>query len=226
MLHTFNWKREGASYELSNLTAADILKKWMLFDTKLEGDFFKMKNGGSLLYGYVLPKDKDIEKIRPIVSYAGHPWKHVLNLVTRVIMFLMWKAKVDNVLWGTMDLKEAVKQVEDWASEKNEVVLMLVGDIKSMYTVLSHVVILKALDWLVDQVKEKVRGCRYVRARIRGRGGVSFGSSVDQSRFAEIRLKNISKIVQFNLLNSFVGLGDIVVRQTWGIPMSRYGTLS
>ena len=44
----------------------------------------------SLPYAYTLPKDKDLRnKTRPIVSYAKHPAKQILNVAGRAFQWLL-----------------------------------------------------------------------------------------------------------------------------------------
>lgn len=218
-LKTFDWKDKAASYKEVTQSKSVILDTWRRLDT---GDdyFFSMKKTGDLPYGYVIPKEKDINKMRPIVSYYHHPWKHVLNVAARALTFLMKAAKVDQyVLWQTFDLRRRVKEIDDWASGKNEEVLMIGGDIKNMYTVLPHTVIIRAVEWLIDTVRSKIRGSRYIRVRKRGREGVKFGRAVDKSKYTELRTSELLKIVQFDLDNGIIAIGEILLRQTEGIPM-------
>ena len=65
-----------------------------------------------LPYAYVLRKFKDVRKPRPIVSYARHPAKRLLNLCGRAIAFLLSTADVRHcVLWRTHDLVQRLQDI-------------------------------------------------------------------------------------------------------------------
>ena len=66
----------------------------------------------SVPYAYILPKFKDIERMRPIVSYYNHPLKKSLNLASRALACILKHAELDEfVLWKTQDLRNEIDKI-------------------------------------------------------------------------------------------------------------------
>lgn len=63
----------------------EIMEKWKK-EMKWWG---KEEMGGGVAKGYVVLKKKDVEKMRPIMSYSNHLWKVALNTTAKMICFLM-----------------------------------------------------------------------------------------------------------------------------------------
>eukprot|EP00026_Physarum_polycephalum_P003471 Phypoly_transcript_03483.p1 GENE.Phypoly_transcript_03483~~Phypoly_transcript_03483.p1 ORF type:complete len:357 (-),score=31.02 Phypoly_transcript_03483:258-1328(-) len=157
--------------------------------------------------------------MRPIVSYAKHPWRTALNTTARLVTFLLKRVGLDEtVIWRTMDVKKIVEELNEWSSEKDETVMM-VGDIKNMYTELPHREIMEAIEWLIERVKGKIRGCKWLRVEKKGRGGGGFGRGEKKKGFVEMKIEDIIKVVMFDLNNCYIRLGKVIVKQGWGIPM-------
>lgn len=115
-------------------------------------------------------------------------------------------------MWRTMDVKIAVKELEEWIGEDEEE-LMMVGDIKNMYTELPHREIMKAIGWLLDRVKETIRGSEWVRVKKRGKGGGMFGKGGSRKEYVMMQMKDIERVVEFDIENCYIWLGRVVVRQ-------------
>lgn len=211
----YDWKEKEANYERVTVKKEELLKKWR-GEMKWWG---KEEKEREIPNGYAVLKEKDPEKMRPIVSYAKHPWKTALNTTARMIAFMLKRVGLDEtVVWRTIDVKKMVGELNDWCEEK-EGVMMMVGDIKNMYTELPHGEIVKAIEWLIERVKGKIRGSEWIRVKKKGRGGGCFGKGGDRKSYAEIRVKDIIKIVEFDLNNCYIKIGEIVLKQRWGVPM-------
>jgi hypothetical protein len=211
----FDWKGKDANYEKIKTGKEEILKGW----EKEMGWWGVGDSGGEIPVGYAIPKEKDVEKMRPIVSYAKHPWKTALNTTARMVAFLLKRIGLDEtVIWRTMDVKGIVEELNGWC-EKEDETRMMIGDIKNMYTELPHKEIMEAVEWLIERVEGKVRGCKWLRVEKKGRGGGAFGRGEKKKGYVELKMKDIIKVVMFDLNNCYIRLGRVIVKQGWGIPM-------
>jgi hypothetical protein len=208
----FDWKGKEVNYERVKMKGEEVMKGW-----REEMKWWrKEEEGGEIPVGYAVPKEKDIEKMRPIVSYAKHPWKIALNTTAQIIVFLLRRMGLDEtVIWRMMDVKKIVGELNEWSGETR----MMVGDIKNMYTELPHKEIIEVIEWLVDRVKGKVRGSKWLRVEKRGRGGGGFGRGEVKKGWVELKMRDIVRVVMFDLNNCYIRLGDVIVQQKWGIPM-------
>ena len=67
-----------------------------------------------LPYAYVMPKDKDIQRIRPIVSYFKHPLKRLLNMAARAVLLVLKRADVSSfTLWKTGDFTATLSDITE-----------------------------------------------------------------------------------------------------------------
>ena len=91
------------------------------------------------------------------------------------------------------------------------------ADIKNMYTELSHDAILTALRWLLG-VSARSRSKRICIMR-KGRGGVRWGRSYDACNATTMALDELYHIIQWDLDHEVFALGNMVLRQLFGIGM-------
>ena len=88
---------ENASYSKSKNTPSVILDRWERFyDTHNYSKWYQHPrrvagDDSPLPVSYILPKNKDIEKDRPITSYFKHPFKRVFNSTGRALLHLLEK---------------------------------------------------------------------------------------------------------------------------------------
>ena len=77
---------------------------------------------GDLPYCYSMPKEKDINKMRPIVSYANHPLKRQFNKIGKVLLFMLKESKIESLtLWKIDDVEELKKVneiVKEWKKKE------------------------------------------------------------------------------------------------------------
>ena len=61
--------------------------------------------------GYIISKEKNTEKVRPIVSYAGHLWRVALNMTAQIIAFLLKCTRMDKtVVWDVFEVEKIVRE--------------------------------------------------------------------------------------------------------------------
>jgi hypothetical protein len=108
---------------------------------------------------YILPKNKNVLKDRPIVSYATHRLKKLLNTCSRAILFCLQQSPIHQyTLWKTHDLLPNLqrfsthfRRVLSRRQPQGETRLVQSenGDISQMYTALDHNSITSSLGWLL-----------------------------------------------------------------------------
>ena len=110
-----------------NLKIEEVI---LAYDQNLRNVLMKMRKKkkylartGDVPYSYVLPKNEDINRCRPLVSYFRHPHKRLFNVCSKAIMGLL--KVLDNkhcVLWKTGDLLNELKKKVDCLLKKRNVV--------------------------------------------------------------------------------------------------------
>ena len=110
-------------------------------------------------YSYVLFKNKDDNRRRPIVSYYHHPLKKSFNYTSRALAFILKNAKLDAfTLWRTKDCSNTCnafsKQLETTYGA-NTGILPYCADIKNMYTEIPHDILLKSIKYALDRFQKK-----------------------------------------------------------------------
>ena len=112
-------------------------------------------------YAYILIKDKNTKKIRPIVSYRLHPYRKIFNIIARAISFMVSTIKIKHCnLEKCDDLKPTLEAFASKANRRfgqSTRFAYMIGDIKNMYTELKHNKIIFAIDWIIEKFKEITR---------------------------------------------------------------------
>ena len=121
---------------MATITHLELLDKWKSFykDKGLKS-VAPYETHGDIPYSYVLPKFKDIERMRPIVSYKKHPLRKVFNIAARALTFLL-KSCTDIqhlTLWETNHLLPQIEKMTDQWMDKKFKYLLITGDIKNMF---------------------------------------------------------------------------------------------
>lgn len=188
-----------------------IRNKWERF-----GGFKKTDN---LPYGYILPKNKNVKENRPIVSYCAHPMAKVLQRTGRALKHMLDICYEKHLTMNkTNDFVTRLEKVfTSFTDEGYDHVVMMAGDIKKMYTELSHDCIMNAVDWIIDLTRKRRRGSEISVPKF-GRHGTKIGRSFNDC-FVKFKLKDIRDIVKFDLDNAIFNVRGTTLRQIVGIPM-------
>jgi hypothetical protein len=220
MLTTFNWSLWRANYrhvKQSEHTILNIMK-----NKTQEWTVETMWNKkGSLSYAYGLPKEKDLEKLRPIIAYTNHPLKKLLNCTGRCISYMLQICKCDGLtLWKTQEVGQKLEIISKMTKEilyyEDLEVTMFVSDIKEMYTALPHTTIIEAVRWLIAKYSKKYG--EYVSVLKSGRNGGTMEKKRSK-KWWTIQLNQLDLIVRFILDNSIFKMGKLQLLQAIGIPM-------
>ena len=117
MHETFKYGSENDTYEKSNMTEKELFEQWKAFHGKHLTKIGPFDKKGRIPYGYILPKFKDLNKTRPIVSYYCHPLKRVLNIFARALSFILKSCTTIEhlTIWNTDALVDNIKlQTHQW----------------------------------------------------------------------------------------------------------------
>lgn len=217
MMETYDWTKWRANYQHVIISVEEVLNIWKRHVKSMEFDT-RWNKKGTLPYAYGIPKEKDLNKFRPIVSYANHPLKRLLNTTGRIINFMMKKCNLEGMtLWKTNDVTEKLLEFNEKIQEvwNNEMeTIMIVSDIKDMYTNLSHDKIIESIEWLCEIYKYKFGDQISIKP-----GGRNGGVNGKKKNLWNFDLKMIIEVVKFDLENAAFTFGNIVLRQMIGIPM-------
>ena len=208
-----NWR---ANYQKIDKSDTQILKKWKE-ETRSKGFRKIWNNKGTIPYCYGLPKEKDIEKLRPIVSYSKHPMKKQFNQIGRILLFMLKRTKIRSLnLWKTGNIKEEIKEankmIDQWGGEIE--VEMEVHDIKEMYTCLPHKSILEAVRKVIELFQN-----------LHGDTVTIIGNREKDIKIGKVKHNknyNVNQIIETikqDLNNAVFKCGTLKVIQTIGIPM-------
>ena len=186
---------------------------------------FDMK--GEIPYGYINPKDKDVTRFRPIVSFAGAPHRRQLAFCARGLYFIMQEITEPHyTLWNAWDARDEILKAQARLSADNfttndGTIRAIVSDVKDMYTALPHKHIVQAVAWVLTVFKKCKRRDRVNVARV-GKPAGRTGRLYDNSSRVEIMLQNLFAYVKCMLTSAFFSCGDVLLRQHIGIPMGNH----
>ena len=179
-----------------------------------------------LPYGYIIPKNKDKNKYRPVVSYFHHKYKKLLNTTSRGIagmLKLISKNSKNCVLWKTGDLHnvmiEKIRKLLELKNSKNKYIKVRSYDIKNFYTNLDHSEIRKAFKWLVSTVKKHKRVCEYVSVSSDRNEKNRIGSKVNMHGWTDLDMDVLQDIIDMDLNYAIFTIGDVILQQEKGVPM-------
>jgi hypothetical protein len=170
-------------------------------------------------HAYVLRKNKDVTRLRPIVSYFHHPIKAVFNRASRALLYILHNSKANHfVLPRTQDLVPVLsaRLQADRSAFSKAGISFAPGDIKEMYTALPHADILKAIKWLFSMSRSRTR---YISVPINTKGTPHYGKPSSKDMIA-MSFDLLQSIVEFDLQHSIFSLGrSTLLRQHIGIGM-------
>ena len=216
LIKTYDWTAWRANYLRISKKDEDILSNWK--NGIKEKGLDKLWNKKGLIpYCYGLPKEKDLGKMRPIVSYKKHPLKRLFNYVGKILCFMIKNSDIKSfTLWRTGDMTKVIEEANEmigaWNKEEIEV-KMMVYDVKEMYTNLPHQEIIHAVEWLIERFRERHgEWITITRNRMKD-------IKIGKKRGKSFNLSMIYETVKQDLNNAVFKCGIIPVIQTIGIPM-------
>ncbi|GBG58922.1 hypothetical protein CBR_g24273 [Chara braunii] len=181
----------------------------------------RWQTGGKVGQAYVLPKDKDLGRWRPISPSTSDPARLAAARVGRAIRFMLFGLRRAE----HFDLK-SLDEVGKWCKEvqgemmaKGDGVLVRSYDIKDMFARLSHESVMEAVEWVVRYHEKK--GMKGVKVSTRGKMCAMMRKVRSEDGFVILLFEDIKKEVEFELSQSFVRCAGTMLSQRFGILMGR-----
>ena len=149
-------------------------------------------------YLYLLPKLKDVNKLRPLASYFRHPLKKVYKFASMGLLQIL--KSLSNVnhfnLFKTYDtlekIEEMFKTIEKLESENPDLyIATYAGDVKQLFTELPHDEIIKSIEWAIHMLrKTKIERCKNsVTLNLTDKSGSRIGPNYDDVNTIKYFLK-------------------------------------
>ncbi|GBG72359.1 hypothetical protein CBR_g11937 [Chara braunii] len=164
----------------------------------------KWDGKGRLGHAYILPKNKDIGRFRPITPSHSKPSKQAGQRVARALngMIALLPPSGHFNLKSTGGLKRRVEEITRWAQAKGEggTIKGMLFDVKEMFNELPHASILKVVEWLRGMMKKKKREGVYVKKRGKR---VSFANRRDKD-WLFVSVDQVMDYVRYELDNTFL----------------------
>ncbi|GBG63988.1 hypothetical protein CBR_g40232 [Chara braunii] len=190
------------------------------FDESRLGDMARWDREGELQHAYILAKEKDKRKRRPIVPSFASPFRSASGLLSTVLNTLIRNVSVPHFnLHAMCDLKDEISKINQYGRTTGTADLSFVArtyDIKEMFTQLPHCEIIKAVQWVVEVFHQK--GIRRIRVNMRKKVAC-FGEAHGEAGWKTVRLSKLGLLTDFQLENTYFLVSNTVLRQKKGIPM-------
>ena len=228
-------------YAQIRMSKHEIFQKWK-DEWELISPKHKKKNrlktplwqGADIPSSYILFKNKDICRIRPITSYFKHPFRSILGMAHAGMTFIMKQVnaktrghfslnigKPENLVPLIQKINSIIRE-----NKKDKIKIELyMGDIKQMYTELLHSEIKKSVDWILDLYNRRYGNAIKIRKRLRkditmrDLNVVRGNSWVTSSNYMTVTLEQLKQIIIFDMENTFFKVGTKIYLQIKGIPM-------
>ncbi|GBG88137.1 hypothetical protein CBR_g46625 [Chara braunii] len=177
----------------------------------------KWDNKGVIQNAFIMSKDKDIEKKRPICPSFASPLRFAGRFVVQCLncFFRNFKGKNFNLSYGK-ELKEDLNNINRRIEQDELQVIAQTFDIKEMFSQIPHEEVQDAVHWIIGEFKNK--GKHWIRYKTRGKGA-TFCKSAQEKGWKSIRLNDIDKLVNFILKNVVFKSVGTVLKQNKGVPM-------
>ena len=209
-------------YTPTNLSDREVIRLWKDFynssDTMQR--IATWKHRSAVAVPYLLPKDKDPLRMRPIIPFSSHPLKQHSNIIARCLTFLLKNfAPPSFTLFTTQDFLQRVQQINRFVALNPQYKIHVrSGDVKNMYTELPHDTIRLALSWLLNLYTRKNKTNLNLLVTKQRRGPVRHGVNPRKDECV-ISTADILLLVNFSLDQNYFTIGGTVFQQINGTPM-------
>ena len=185
-----------------------------------------------LSHAYLLPKNKDTDKTRPIVSYFHHFSKTLGEKIARALTVMI---KTLTIKWDTCEmhninmlntLLQPYKNSKTWQEAiKNKKVTLMKFDIKSQFTNLNKDRVMKALEYGLEYLRTQTtrKLCFCIRNRKYERRYDHIGHP---QKYKEIGILPdlVLAYIKYELDTSFFQINGTCYRQKNGLPMGGFNS--
>ena len=176
----------------------------------------------------VLPKDKDMERMRPLVSFFGHIGQVEGRIVARCINVMIRELKKKWRSWNiqkSTDMKGILERLErrdNWKiSLEEEKITYFKYDIKNQFTNLDKKDVWEALEEGMKRLEwGKGKKNRYFSiSRMKWNKKEDGLGKKKSGRFRNVEMERVMKYVKFEMENCYIVVGGRIVKQVGGLPM-------
>ena len=212
--------RDPEHYERLDTTARRVVTAWRdFYEEHRLARFQHWPFNSGIPEPYILPKNKDILRYRPITPYTNHPLSASLNIASRALAFVMRQSGLRSfTLHEPADLKRLVQAANKQLQDNPRLrVFPRCGDVKNMYTELPHDALFSAIDWVLDAFHRHL-GTDAITVKRKGPGGV-VGGRRKRAGWVILCLEELRTLLRFDITNAIFTLGGGIYRQVKGIPM-------
>ncbi|GBG81245.1 hypothetical protein CBR_g31917 [Chara braunii] len=178
-------------------------------------------NGGEIGQAYVMPKDKDLDRWRPISPASKDPARLAGARLGRAVRYMLSSTR--NVeyfdLRATDDMRRRCEGIRE---EMKKVAVGMVArsyDVKDMFARLAHESVMDAVSWVIARHQHR----KFVGVRVSKRGKLCMMAKNTRKSegFVLLDFALIKEGVRFELDNTFVKSAGETLKQLLGIPMGR-----
>ena len=211
-------------YDILHMTEeSEVLDTWRsVFRDNGWQKLGKLFESGRIPDAYSVPKHKDFDRHRNIVSYFAHPLRQIYRKAQRAFLFCIRNAPDKRYdLDSTAELLPKAKLIETELQSvfgEHTGFLPFSKDVKEMFTRLPHREIEKAADWVLKKVKSNTRRSN-VCVPNRKTAACSFGTSTNSFESRTVSFAKIMEILRFDLSQAIFRLGDTLLKQKEGAPI-------
>ncbi|GBG76450.1 hypothetical protein CBR_g22198 [Chara braunii] len=186
------------------------------------GDVGKWKTDEKLGKTYVIPKDKDLNRWRPIAPACDDPAMMGQRRCARALHCLItrYAGQLNFHLGSTNRLADQLRDAVE--SLRKQGCVSAIGrcyDIKEMFSSIPHDAVRDAVFELLRFFSD--RGWRQVRVATRGKVYVMSKEGKGEVGYVKIRFDAIFKMVSYDLDHTYMRCGTTIWRQVVGIPMGK-----
>ena len=185
------------------------------------------KNKARVPYLYLVPKLKDINKLRPLASYFRHPLKYVYKYAGMALIIIL-KALTNthhfNLFrtYDTLDhLEKIFQEIENLEKTSPDLhISTYAGDVKQLFTELPHEEVIDAMKWAIEMVRKTKKGRSKYSVTLNkiDKKMSRMGPTYDDIETIEVTFQEIIQIVRSDMGNSFFKINEEIIRQIFGIP--------
>ncbi|GBG63078.1 hypothetical protein CBR_g36563 [Chara braunii] len=213
----------NASYEKVLSEETTILRNYREEFNRLGfGKIGDWKRDGKIGATFVLPKDKDLSKYKPIAPSFADPAVLVQKQVAKALHYLMvmFPERGSMYMNSVVVLSTRLEAVNFRMRKEGAIgALGRCYDIKDMFARIPHEAVMQSVGELLRWFGD--RGWKQVRVSRRGKLCTLSRRGKYAKGFVTITLEQIMEVVRFDLRNAFVRCGKLIERQVFGIPMGK-----
>ncbi|GBG72714.1 hypothetical protein CBR_g12282 [Chara braunii] len=177
--------------------------------------------GGEIGQAYVLPKDKDLERWRPISPATKDPARLAGSRIGRAVTFMLFGTmKTEHFDMRAMDdLRRRSQEIQREFREVVDGMYARSYDIKDMFARLAHESVIDEVRWIIEIHRRR----KFVGVRVSQRGKICMmAKNARRSEgFVLLDFTLIMEAVTYELENTYVKCAGEILKQDFGIPMGR-----